>query len=341
MRLKRLQSEVQRYVLDTMKIMLDVAAAKFSEKTWAKITGLPFATTEQVQQAEQMMVVIQQAPRPPQMPGQPPQQLSQQLQQQAQQAQQILQSPKWSDVISAMQDKFSMSYRVDIETNSTLDIEATEDKQQIGEFMNAMAQFMNGMGPMVQEGAIPFNAAKSMMLAIVKRYRFGRNVEEELKAMQEPQRGPSPEQQQAQKDFESQQQQFQQQQQQFEAEKQKVTKSLEEQSRKIEADNQKLNFDTQLAKLEVKHMAQIKEAEAKIGEAEAQNALKDLIASHKRDIQSMLDKHKTNVETCISKTLFSGPSEPPEINIVNQMPEGNKSITINRKDGLIVGAEVE
>ena len=41
MRLKRPQKEVQRYALDTMRLMLDVAVKKFSEKTWAKMTGFP------------------------------------------------------------------------------------------------------------------------------------------------------------------------------------------------------------------------------------------------------------------------------------------------------------
>ena len=79
------------------------------------------------------------------------------------------------------------NYRIDIETNSTVDAEATEDKQNMGEFLNAVAQFMNGVAPLVQQGTMPFDAAKSILLAVTRRYRFGPEVEDELKKMQPPQ----------------------------------------------------------------------------------------------------------------------------------------------------------
>lgn len=42
LRLKRLQGEVQRYSRDLLRMMLEIAAFKFDEMTWAKMTGLPF-----------------------------------------------------------------------------------------------------------------------------------------------------------------------------------------------------------------------------------------------------------------------------------------------------------
>ena len=76
------------------------------------------------------------------------------------------------------------NYRIDIETNSTVDAEATEDKANMGEFLNAVAQFMNGVAPLVQQGTMPFDAAKSILLAVTRRYRFGTEVEDDLKKMQ-------------------------------------------------------------------------------------------------------------------------------------------------------------
>ena len=78
------------------------------------------------------------------------------------------------------------NYRIDIETNSTVDAEATEDKQNMGEFLNAIAQFMNGVTPMIKEGVMPFEAAKSILLAVTRRYRFGPEVEDDLQQMQAP-----------------------------------------------------------------------------------------------------------------------------------------------------------
>jgi hypothetical protein len=285
MRIKNFQKEVQRYCLDTMKIMLDIAANKFSEKSWAQMTGLPYATTEQLEQAQAMMASVQQSPTPvnPQDPA-------------IMQAQQVLQGPKWPEVLGALKDKFSRSYKVDIETNSTLDVEATEDKKLVGDFMNAMGQFLNGVGPLIQQGVMPFGAAKSMMLSIVKRYRFGREVEDELKAMQEPKPQQNPEQQKAM-------QKFMQEKQKFEEEKKKAGDKLDDEFRRLELEKMQVEFDKKLAKMEVKYQKDLAVATLKGQESQAQSSLQTVVLDHKRDVQSMLDKHKMNVEVCLEKAV--------------------------------------
>jgi len=284
MRIKNYQKEVQRYALDMMKIMLDVAANKFSEKSWAQMTGLPFATSEQIEQAQQMLAIAQNNPQVnPQDPN-------------IQKAQQIMQGPKWPEVLGALKDKFSRSYKVDIETNSTLDVEATEDKKLVGDFMNAMGQFLNGVSPMIKEGILPFGAAKSMMLSIVKRYRFGREVEDELKAMQEPKPQQNPEQQKAM-------QQFIQEKQKFEQEKKKAGKKLDDEFRRLEVEKMQIEFDKKLAKMEVKNQKDLAVATVKAQESQAQSNLKSVVLDHKRDVQSMLDKAKMNIEACVEKAV--------------------------------------
>jgi hypothetical protein len=103
----------------------------------------------------------------------------------------VLTLPSWDELKAVMMDDIQRNYRIDIETNSTVDAEATEDKQNMGEFLNAVAQFMNGIGPLVQEGIMPFEAAKAILLAVTRRYRFGPEVEDELSQMKPPQpQGP-------------------------------------------------------------------------------------------------------------------------------------------------------
>lgn len=292
MRLKRLQKEVQRYALDIIKLMLDIAAAKFSEDSWARMTGLPYTTAEQKAQAQQMLQAAQALQQQMQVP---PDQIPPQIKQQLQQAQQALQAPYWPDIINLIKDNFSRSYRIDIETNSTLDVEATEDKQLVGEFMNAMAQFMNGIGPLIETGVMPFPAAKSMMLAIVKRYRFGTEVEKELNAMQEPKPKENPEQQKAMQEFQKAQQKF-------EQDKKQAQEQFATQEQQLKMEKMQLDFDKKMAQMAIKHQEALAQAKQQLGEAEAQSALKDIIAGHKRDIQSMLDKHKMNVEMMLVKS---------------------------------------
>jgi len=184
LRLKKLQKQVARYVRDCLRIMGEIAMTKFSQQTLSQMTGLQFPTAQQKQQAQAMLQQLQmQAQQQPQVPGQPPAQPPAP-------PPQILaaaQLPSWEEIMGLLTNDLQRNYRIDIETNSTVDAEATEDKQNMGEFLNAVAQFMNGVGPLVQQGTMPFDAAKSILLAVTRRYRFGPEVEDELKKMQPPQ----------------------------------------------------------------------------------------------------------------------------------------------------------
>jgi hypothetical protein len=155
-------------------MMLEVAASKFSEETWQKMTGLPYLTDEQKQMLEMQK---QQA----QMTGQPlPPEIEQQMQ-----------MPAWSDVLEMLNDDVQRAYRIDIESNSTVQPEATEDQKNIAEVMNALAQYMNGIAPLVVNGSLPFEAAQAMMMAISRRFRFGSEIEESILGMKQPQQ-PDP-----------------------------------------------------------------------------------------------------------------------------------------------------
>jgi hypothetical protein len=167
LRLKRLQSEVQRYARDLLRMMLEIAASKFSTETWQKMTGLPYLTDEQKQMLEMQAAQAQAMVQPP-----PPE----------------MQMPAWSDILAMLKDDVQRAYRIDIESNSTVQPEATEDQKNIAEVMNALAQYMNGIAPLVVSGALPFEAAQAMMLAISRRFRFGSEIEEHIMKMKAPEK---------------------------------------------------------------------------------------------------------------------------------------------------------
>jgi hypothetical protein len=113
-------------------------------------------------------------PAPPQPPQIPPE------------LQKVLSSPSWEDVLGLLKNDVTRAYRVDIETNSTIDAEASQDKQDISELLNALSQFLNGVAPLIQEGVLPFDVAKTMMLAIARRFTFGSQLEDSLQQMVAP-----------------------------------------------------------------------------------------------------------------------------------------------------------
>jgi len=177
LRLKRMQKLVMRFVRDSLRIMGEIAMTKLSQETIAGMTGLQYPTAEQKQQAQAQLQQLQMQAQYTQQPPNP------------QQVQPLMSTAKafsWEEILGLLQDDLQRSYNIDIETNSTVDAEATEDKANMGEFLNAVAQFLNGVGPMVQQGILPFDAAKSILLAVTRRYRFGTDVEDQIAQMQAP-----------------------------------------------------------------------------------------------------------------------------------------------------------
>lgn len=167
LRLKPKQAEVQRYARDLLRMMLEVAATKFSEDTWAKMTGLPYLTQMQLAQAT---AVAQAAATQGDMRGM--EALKQQI--------------TWEQILGTLRDDIQRAYKVDIETNSTVEPEAVEDQKSISDLLTAMGEYLQGVAPLIQSGALPFEVAQTMLMTIVRRFRFGSEIEDQIKQMKPP-----------------------------------------------------------------------------------------------------------------------------------------------------------
>ena len=175
LRLKRMQKRVAKYACDCLRLMLEISVKHFSVETIRQMTGLPYPTRAEQAQAQAAMQELQLSGAMSGQPVQVPPEL-----------QKVLGTPTWEDILDVLRNDLQRAYKIDIQTNSTVDAEATEDKANIAEFMNALAQFFNAIAPAVQAGALPFEAAKTLLLAIVRRFRFGPEVEDELLKMVPP-----------------------------------------------------------------------------------------------------------------------------------------------------------
>ena len=296
MRLKRLQKEVQRYSRDMLRIMLEIAASKFSVETWAKATGLPFVTAQQKQQAQKIMqaqqmqaqqqaIMAQQQGMQPPPPPQPDPQI-----------QKALAAPVWDDVLALLRDDIQRAYRIDIETNSTVDVEATEDQKQIGDFMNAMGQLLAGLNPMVESGTMPFEGAKELMLAVIRRFRFGTEVEEQFKNMQAPQGKGNPEADKMKAEM---------------AQSQQDAKmQMAEAQQKAQMDQQALQAEMQQKVMEFKAEMQLEMAKLQAEkEAEKQSLIAELaIEKEKLMIEQRIEQMKANTQrdTELKKAAMAG-----------------------------------
>lgn len=252
LRLQRIQTLVQEYCRQGLQIMADLAAQFFSLETFAGMTNLDFATPEEVRQAQQMQMQVQQmmmqmqqqVAMQPQLPGGPPPaplQPPPQMQQAMQQVQMILAKPKWSDVLELLRDDTLRCYRIDIETNSTINPKNKEQQQVMTEAMMALGQMYQSFGPAVQSGGLPLGALKAMTLAVMRRFEFGKEVEDALEMMpdQLPQaKGPDPKQVEA----------MQKEMQQKDAELQKAAQELEKGKQEIAMQQEQMRMTLEAAK---------------------------------------------------------------------------------------------
>jgi hypothetical protein len=186
LRIKRSQRRVMNYLRSCLRIMAEIALEHFSPQTIFTLADVQLPTEAEKQQ--QALMAQQQSmggggPVPgmpsvgtgPTGPVPPPPSI-----------------PTQEEVVKILKSDFIRSYMIDIETNSTIDADATEDKQNISELMNALAQFLNGVQPLLDKGVMSFDVAKTIMIAVVRRFRFGPEIEEELKQMSPPQEKADP-----------------------------------------------------------------------------------------------------------------------------------------------------
>lgn len=234
LRLKRMQADVARYARDLLRMKLELAATKFSEQTWASITGLPFLLQPQLQQLQMQAQALTSM-------GQPvPQEL------QAQMAQ-----PTWAQILDLLRNDAQRSYRIDIETNSTVEPEAAEDQKGITEMMTAMGQTLNGLGPLVAKGVMPFQIAQSMLLFIVRRFRFGTDIEGYIQGMQAPPPPDADQGKQLEMQQKEQEMQNQQAQQRMQLEVKQAQMELEAKQMQAEMELQKREMQLQMREMEV------------------------------------------------------------------------------------------
>ena len=108
------------------------------------------------------------------------------------------------EMLKVMRSDALRQFRVDIETDSTIQAIQQEDQAEVVKFLDGFTRFVQGIGPAVQAGFLTAVAAKSMVMAATRRFKFGREVEDALsqmdaeKADQDKEQGgekPSPEQQ--------------------------------------------------------------------------------------------------------------------------------------------------
>lgn len=169
-RLKRMQADAAMFIRDLIRLQAEVIGDKFQPETLAMMTGIKLPTQEEKDQAmmqwQQQAMQAQQSQQPP--PPQP------EL------------PPSWEEVIQVLRDDKQRTFKVDIETDSTVAASVESDMAGLRDVLTALSQTIQGFGPAVQMGAFPVEALKEIMLSITRRAKMGNAVEDAIDKIKQP-----------------------------------------------------------------------------------------------------------------------------------------------------------
>jgi hypothetical protein len=163
MRLDDMGRDIQRYARDLVRIAAEIISEHFSTDSIAMMTDIKLPSPEEKMMAQQQaqMMAQQQQPVPPQL-------------------EEILEKPTWDECMQVLRDDKQRSYRVDIETDSTIAGDQAMDQKSVTELLTGVSTFITNAGPAVAAGYLPLDAAKAMLMSAVRRFRMGREVEDAL-----------------------------------------------------------------------------------------------------------------------------------------------------------------
>lgn len=264
LRLEDRKKEVARFARDAIRIKAEIIAEQFSPETLAEMTGMLPVILEEIKNDSP-------PPQPPMMghnggppmeaapagspplgngaPGGPlPPAAGQQPMQPPPPDPQMLAQQKFQEICSLLRDDKMRTFRIDIETDSTIELDKTSEKQAVVELFTAVGGFLEKAIPVGQTMPQLTPALGQSILFAFRRFGAGRDVEavweqaiDQLTQMAKnpPPKPPSPEEIKAQAEVQKQQMESQRQQQQAEIDRQQAQMEMAAEQQKAQLDLQK------------------------------------------------------------------------------------------------------
>lgn len=150
LRLSEKQREMQRLARNTIEIMGNIIARHFTLDTIKRVSGLQLFTDAEKQAIHAAMTMAQAPAIPPQSasgqsalqgsPGGAPQQPA--APQLPPEIQERLEQPSWEQVYALLQDNPDRSFRISIETDSTIESDQQEEQAAASQFVTAIGGFL-------------------------------------------------------------------------------------------------------------------------------------------------------------------------------------------------------
>lgn len=175
-RIRDRQAEISRFARDITRLAGEIICDLFQPETLMTMSGIKLLTTQEKQQVQmqaqqqqqQYQMVAQRAQQPP-PPPQPPPGLDDMMQQ-----------PAIDEVVQMLRDDNVRGFRVDIETDSTIEPDEDAEKKNRMEFAQVIGGFIQQAGPVAAQMPSLVPVMGEVLLFVARAFRTGRQLENSL-----------------------------------------------------------------------------------------------------------------------------------------------------------------
>lgn len=181
-RIRDRQAELARFARDIVNLAGEIICDQFQPETLMLVSGIQLPTAAQKQQVQmqmqqQQMMQQQAAQRAQQMgqPAPPPQQP-----QIPPEVQKMMEQPTIDEVVQLLRNDSVRGFRIDIETDSTIEPDEDAEKQRRMEFVQMVGGFMQQAGAIAQQTPMLVPVMVETLLFAARGFRAGRQLENTL-----------------------------------------------------------------------------------------------------------------------------------------------------------------
>ncbi|NYT33914.1 hypothetical protein [Rhizobium sp. WYCCWR 11128] len=181
-RIRDRQAELARFARDIVNLAGEIICDQFQPETLMLVSGIQLPTAAQKQQVQMQMqqqqIAQQQAAMRAQQMGQPapspqPPQLPPEMQK-------MMEQPTIDEVVQLLRNDSVRGFRIDIETDSTIEPDEDAEKQRRMEFVQMVGGFMQQAGAIAQQTPMLVPVMVETLLFAARGFRAGRQLENTL-----------------------------------------------------------------------------------------------------------------------------------------------------------------
>lgn len=155
LRISTRQQRFQKFVRDIFQTQAELIAEHFSPDTLRLMSGIQVV----------------------------PDQLFQQAKQQKQLEVGMVSESEFNQALQILRSDKLRGFKVDVESDSTIPVDKDGEQQNRVAFIQAIGQFLHGIIPAIQMGAVPIPMAREALLFVVRGFKVGSELEEVLEEL--------------------------------------------------------------------------------------------------------------------------------------------------------------